>query len=153
MEQVGLTKGSIPASHCMLAWGSSCLHGATSTVELQLANSYTHTHIRPNKSAKSHICSKRNLFPLMFTTFWSSGAQSSLSSPCSALAHVVFFMSNLILNLKPATTYKGDMRGKMCSYRLKFLPPSPPVPLPVWWRSRQCAGQTGEWSQTWSCTW
>lgn len=58
---VGLTVGKSPASHSIWAWGSSCLHGATSTVELQLENScsqtHKHTHIRPNKLAKSHIYS------------------------------------------------------------------------------------------------
>lgn len=86
----------------------------------------------------------------MFTTFWSSGAQSSFSSLCSTLAHIVFLMSNLILNLKPATTYR-ETNGNKCVFTA-WNPPHQ-IPLPVWWRGRQCTGQTGEWSQTWNCTW
>lgn len=150
---MGLTTASIPGAHCMLAWGSSCLHGATSTVELQLANAYTHTHthIRPNRSANITFAQQRSVSPLVFTTSWSSGAQSSLSSLCSALAHVVFFMSNLILNLKPATTYRETRGGE--SVFTAWNSSLTPILLPVWWRRRHCWGQTGEWSQTWSCTW
>lgn len=152
---VGLTMGKSPSSHLIWAWGSSCLHGATSTVELQLANSclQTHTHTSGQTSwRKVTFTQQWSVFLLMFTTFWSSGAQSSLRSLCSLLAHVVFLISNLILNLKPATTYRETGRTNMPPS--PKIPPCPPpqVPLPVWWRSRQCAGRIGETSWTWCCT-
>lgn len=61
---MGLTANNIPSSHSSWAWGSSCLHGATSTVALQLENSCTQTHVKPNKPRKrSHLLNSRVRFP------------------------------------------------------------------------------------------
>lgn len=50
---VCLTVGSSPGWQSICVWGGSSLHGAISTVELQLANSYKHRyterHVRPVK--------------------------------------------------------------------------------------------------------
>lgn len=119
----------------------------------------THTNAQTSgrtRLQKVTFARQQSVFLLMFTTFWSSGAQSSLSSLCSALAHVVFFMSNLILNLNPAITSGKRKQEKwvFTAWNPHFPRPTPTlVPLPVWWRRRRCAGQTGEWSQTWRCTW
>ena len=91
----------------------------------------------------------------MFTRLSSSATHRSLRSLWSALAQVVLFISNLSLNLKPATTYRDTNRQEVkniFSPRSSLLMSSSLYP-PVWWRSRHCADWTGEWSRTWSYTW
>lgn len=142
MCKVWLTMGSAPASHSMWPWGFSCLHGAKSTVELQLAYSCAQTHMHQAKPAwkRAHNVSGEACFVSARTTFSSSGTHRSWRSLCSALAHVVLLMSNLSLNLKPATTCGETNRKVSFHHHAPHICPSPRTALPVWWCGRRCSG-------------
>lgn len=57
MWKVWLTVGRSAGSHSMWPWGFSCLHGAKSTVELQLTYSCTQTHMHQAKPGRGHMMS------------------------------------------------------------------------------------------------
>lgn len=99
-------------------------------------------HIRTGKHQVTLLENVSTFF--LVTISSTAGWQSSWRSACSALAHVVFCMSNLRLNLNPASTYTHththahSIKWWTTIWTFLTLAPHPVLlrSLPVWWRGQ-----------------